>query len=183
MRKQSPFIVPLRGIPAEGLELDLELPAALVGAALAGTGVQPDSARLRARVELEKAGPDVFARGEIAGEIVMPCSRCVGPARQPLAAPFELTFLPAGAVARTEEGEVELGPADLDVATYVDEQIDLEEALRAELLLALPIAPLCRDDCKGLCARCGKDLNEGPCACPPEPKDDRWAALRSVKLD
>ena len=78
---------------------------------------------------------------------------------------------------------MELGPADLDVATYVDEQIDLEEALRAELLLALPIAPLCRDDCKGLCARCGKDLNEGPCACPPEPKDDRWAALRSVKLD
>jgi uncharacterized protein len=52
--------------------------------------------------------------------------------------------------------------------------------IREELILAVPEYVLCREECRGLCPRCGKDLNEGPCACRPEP-DPRWAALEALK--
>ena len=72
------------------------------------------------------------------------------------------------------------------------EEIDLEQSLREQLILSLPYAPLCKENCRGLCSRCGADLNAGDCKCPPEPKDSpqsdapvvdkRWAALKNVKL-
>ena len=51
------------------------------------------------------------------------------------------------------------------------------------LLVALPLKPLCREDCAGLCPQCGANLNEGPCGCEPDTEDDRWAALRELKLE
>ena len=62
------------------------------------------------------------------------------------------------------------------------ESLDVTEDLREDLLCELPAYPLCRSDCKGLCARCGKDLNDGPCACPPPPADDAWTALDGLVL-
>jgi uncharacterized protein len=62
------------------------------------------------------------------------------------------------------------------------ENIDLRPAVRDQWLLSVPRFALCREECKGLCARCGADLNEGPCNCPPEPEtDNRWDALRAAR--
>jgi len=62
------------------------------------------------------------------------------------------------------------------------ESVDLTEDIREDLLLGLPNFPLCSPDCKGLCPRCGRDLNRGPCGCPAAPPDRRWAALGGLKL-
>ena len=65
----------------------------------------------------------------------------------------------------------------------VHDQVDHEPLAREAVLLELPQAPLCRDDCRGLCATCGADLNEGPCGCVPEDRDARWAALDALRPD
>ena len=57
------------------------------------------------------------------------------------------------------------------------DRVDLEPLARESLILDLPLAPLCRDDCRGLCPTCGADLNQGACDCPVETVDPRWAAL------
>jgi uncharacterized protein len=98
-----------------------------------------------------------------------------------MSAPFELTFVPAGAEAEAE-AELEVTEDLADLATYENDEVDLEETLREELLLALPMAHHCREACKGLCPSCGKNWNEGPCDCRPSPSDDRWAALKNVKV-
>jgi uncharacterized protein len=66
---------------------------------------------------------------------------------------------------------------------YEGELVDLSPPLRERLLLSLPTLPLCRDDCRGLCARCGSDLNAGPCGCAAEAGDPRLAVLRTLRRD
>jgi uncharacterized protein len=174
---QSPFAVHLREITGPGIQRAYDLTGEFATETLDGTEAR--ATRLGADVSLQKTERDVFVRGKIAGDLVVACSRCAAEAKLALDAKFDATYMPVDEV---EEPGVDLSPEDADVRTYVDDEIDLKEMLREELLLALPIAPLCREDCKGLCPRCGKDWNEGPCDCPPEPKDDRFAALRNVKL-
>jgi uncharacterized protein len=107
----------------------------------------------------------------------------VTPATLLIDAPFVVTFVPAGSTAESDGGdEVEVSGEMADVITYDEDFVDLEETLREEVLLALPIAHVCDEACKGLCARCGKNLNEGTCDCKPDQPEDRWAALKNIKL-
>jgi len=76
---------------------------------------------------------------------------------------------------------VELEENDLDVFPYDGETVDLEPLIREQFVLAVPYAPLCREDCRGLCAQCGADKNVAPCACD-KPLDPRFAALQGLKL-
>jgi uncharacterized protein len=62
------------------------------------------------------------------------------------------------------------------------DRVDLEPLARESLILDLPLVPLCREDCRGLCPTCGKDLNEGHCGCLPAAADVRWAALDVLRL-
>ena len=71
---------------------------------------------------------------------------------------------------------------DGDEYPLVEGQVDLEPLIRDVVVLAMPFAPLCRPECRGLCARCGGDLNLGACTCPPE-ADPRWAPLADLELD
>lgn len=158
-----------------------DLSGAFAEAAFEGTEVDTTRSTVAAELDLYRTGHEVVARGTVSGELIAICSRCAADARVTLASPLEVVFVPRGAES-AEVVEDEIGDVP-DVVHYDDETIDLAETLREELLLALPIAPLCREDCKGLCARCGHDLNEGPCACPQEPKDDRWSGLKNLKLD
>ncbi|MBI4509084.1 MAG: DUF177 domain-containing protein [Deltaproteobacteria bacterium] len=187
MREENPMIVHLREIPRDGLRLEFDLSGDFAREALVETEAEADSARLHAEAELEKILPNVSLRGHLRGEVTIPCSRCTAPARLDIDVPLRMIFVPRGegeGEATPGEPEIEGEPAeeDLDLATYSNDRLDLGQVLREQLLLQLPIAHLCRDDCKGLCPQCGKDLNEGPCGCPPASKDERWAALRQVKL-
>jgi uncharacterized protein len=188
-RRESPYVVELRDIPPEGKQLALSPDADFVRAALADEPLTWSPSQLRVDVQLFKTGAEVVARGTLRGAMSTECSRCTAPSTQRLDETFDLTFVPAGRAAASESaggGEHEMQPGEAELCTYVDEAIDLEAPLREQLILALPYAPLCKDDCRGLCPRCGKDLNEGPCECAgdaPDPvKPDRWAALKNIKL-
>lgn len=123
----------------------------------------------------------VLVRGRLSTRMQVPCARCLEPAVTDLGVDLvehfrPTVYLPGGPL-------VEPDP-EADVATWIDErhQLDLSEVLRQALLLAVPAHPLCREDCRGLCPRCGQNLNEGPCGCAPEP-DPRWQALRALLDD
>jgi uncharacterized protein len=180
MRDVSPFAVSRRDIPPEGLSRHLVLSGGWAERILTEVDAEATTGGLGADVLLVRADQDIHADGKLVGEVTMRCGRCLAPARIVIASSFHMTFVPSGDEKVAPE-EVEVSDDMVDVKEYDGVVVDLEDTLREELLLTLPFAPVCRDDCKGLCPRCGSDLNEGPCPCPP-PTDERWTGLKGVKL-
>jgi uncharacterized protein len=116
--------------------------------------------------------------GTVTSELELACSRCLEPFRLPVAAPFDLRYLPASAASTDAEREVD--DEDLETSYYENDAIDLNELLREQFYLALPMKPLCVDDCRGLCAQCGTNLNTGSCDCAPVWEDPRLAPLKNL---
>ncbi len=112
-------------------------------------------------------------------ELELTCSRCLEPFRIAVNAPFDLRFHPAAEMTTAEEREVQ--DEDLETSYYRDDQIDLNELLREQFYLALPMKPLCQDGCRGLCPQCGTNLNGAGCQCSPGWEDPRLAPLRALK--
>jgi len=113
---------------------------------------------------------------EMAGE----CDRCLGRARFPLDARFDLFYRPMSFIAREEEVEIDEGEAE--IGFYEGGGLELEDILREQVLLALPMQRVCRDDCKGICPVCGQNRNETACDCKVDTAADRWGALRNLEL-
>jgi uncharacterized protein len=109
----------------------------------------------------------------------VPCSRCLEPMMLPVDAAFDLRYQPH--TTNTGEGEREIEEDDLTTAFYQHDEIDLEQLMREQFYLALPMKPLCSEDCKGLCAICGTNLNKGTCDCKREFEDPRFDALRQLR--
>lgn len=115
---------------------------------------------------------------QLKGQVEIRCARCLQPFRLPVHLQISEEFRTGPATA----GAAEL-QSDKDGSTFVqveDGAIPVDEVVRQHLLLALPMKPLCREDCAGLCPRCGANLNEGACQCQPEAGDPRFAALRKL---
>ena len=90
-----------------------------------------------------------------------------------------MRYLPASELSSDDERE--LAEEDVDISYYRDDQIDLTELLREQFYLAVPMKPLCREDCRGLCPSCGTNRNTGTCQCQPaETVDERLAPLRKI---
>lgn len=126
--------------------------------------------------------------GRIRASLELACSRCLEPFAFPIDAPFDLRYLPqhmnmgGGGEADEDDAEAEeVGGDDLTTAFYRDDQIDLVQLVREQLFLALPMKPLHREDCRGLCPSCGTNLNETTCACQTAWEDPRLAPLRALK--
>jgi uncharacterized protein len=117
--------------------------------------------------------------GQVRTELELSCSRCLEPFVMPVDAPFDIRYLPASEAGGDDERAVT--EEDLETSVYRDDQIDLNELLREQFYLALPMKPLCRDDCRGLCAQCGTNLNTGTCDCAPVWEDPRLAPLKDIK--
>ena len=109
----------------------------------------------------------------------VPCSRCLEPMVLPVDAAFDLRYQPH--TVNTGEGEREIEEDDLTTAFYQKDEIDLEQLMREQFYLALPMKPLCSEDCKGLCSMCGTNLNKGTCDCKREFEDPRFDALRQLR--
>jgi len=119
----------------------------------------------------------VHIAGSFPYRATIPCSRCLAPASVAGEAQFSLNFFPSSSAPDEEEQEVALEETE-DI--YTEEDSVTPEALVAQqLYLELPEKVLCREECRGLCLRCGADLNAGPCPCPPE-GDERWGGLKSL---
>ena len=148
-------------------------------------GEQDDAYRVVAPVdlafEIHKDKDKFRLVGTVKTELELPCSRCLEPYRLVVDVPFDLRYLPASEASAEAEREIE--EEDLGVSYYRDEQIDLNELLREQFYLALPMKPLCQEDCKGLCSQCGTNLNTGTCSCAAEWVDPRLAALKALKRE
>jgi uncharacterized protein len=122
---------------------------------------------------------DIRLRGRLTTGLEMQCARCVEPVAQNISRDFELLYRPLG----TDAGRDELSvtDAEAEIGYYQGDGILLEDVLREQVLLALPLKVTCREDCKGLCPHCGKNLNEGQCTCAVAVEDPRWAALKEVR--
>jgi uncharacterized protein len=104
----------------------------------------------------------------------VPCGRCGGESDLQVEATWETMYRPGP---EGSAGEIREGEEGQEWVLFEGNQIDLRPAALEALSLALPMRPLCRPDCRGLCPACGQDLNEGVCECRVEPVDHRWATL------
>jgi uncharacterized protein len=122
--------------------------------------------------------------GTVATTLELACSRCLEPFTLPVDAGFDLRYLPEGTAAPEagEDEDEEGGARDDDAATtfYRDEEIDLGALLREQFYLALPMKPLCREACKGLCPQCGVNLNTESCSCSRRWEDPRLSGLKAL---
>jgi uncharacterized protein len=117
---------------------------------------------------LEWVSDGLLATGTVEGAWEGPCRRCLAPLQGTLRADVQELF--------------ESRPRDGESYRLGHDRVDLEPLARESLVLDLPLAPLCRADCRGLCPTCGADRNLGDCACPPAEPDARWAALDVLRL-
>ena len=119
-------------------------------------------AGLRYDLTARRIGRELLVRGRLEQDFDAVCSRCGGD--------FDFT----------------VKVPDFTVSVETDEKtefVDLTEELRESIILGLPTYPVCREDCRGVCPQCGKNLNEGPCACVPECRDERWSVLDSLRKE
>ncbi|HEX9188317.1 MAG TPA: DUF177 domain-containing protein [Vicinamibacteria bacterium] len=176
------LLIDIPRIPPEGLELDEALEAAALHLeGDAEVSLRPGG-RLLARVD-HVDGTTVHLRGRLSGTVDVDCARCLE--RYPFAVGQELDlfYMPRGAgPEEAEEEEIELDDHEVVVGYYDGDRLDLGEVLREHVLLVLPLKPLCREDCRGLCPRCGANRNAAACGCAPEeePGDPRLEVLRRL---
>ena len=138
-------------------------------------------------VDVQKDANKVRLVGRVKATLELECGRCLDPFTIQVDAPFDMLYLPVGTLpaAKAVDGEDEtaIEEDDLGVAYYKDDQIDLGELMREQFYLALPMKPLCRPDCRGLCSICGKNRNRELCACEPKWTDPRMAELKKLLPD
>lgn len=128
-------------------------------------------------IRLMRTGDGVLVQGRLQAEMTQPCVRCLEPVVVSLDVALEEIFSPTLDVITGQA----IVPEEDDQALWIDEHhiLDLREVLRQNVLVAMPLHPLCREDCRGLCSSCGQNLNEGNCNCEPDP-DPRWASLAAL---
>jgi len=119
--------------------------------------------------------------GGVKTTLELPCSRCLEAFLSPVDSQFDLRYQPCAP--DTAEGEREIQEDDLTTAFYEHDAIDLGQLMREQFYLALPMKPLCADQCRGLCPMCGTNLNRGTCECKRGWEDPRLAVLRSLKSE
>lgn len=141
----------------EGSQLPLDAPVeVLAEATMTGTG-------------------QVVVRGTARTTLGTQCSRCLDPIRVEIELPLALVW--------SVPDELDDEDSELRVLDPKATELEVGDAVREELILAVPAYPVCRVDCRGLCPRCGGDRNEVACECKLEEPDPRWEALRSMKTD
>lgn len=157
-------------IPEEGLNLELEETPQLEGIRI----TKP----FKAILSIKKSGMEVLIKGIVSGEVELQCSRCLKEYIMPVKTTVEVSYHPIEEI--NKEELVELKRNEMDVDFYRDSEIDTENIIRDQILLAIPMKPLCSEDCKGLCPICGVNLNEESCSCSKNEIDPRLSVLQSL---
>ena len=137
-------------------------------------GTYPVLAKKPVELTITNTGDKVL---ELAGTgkitVGIPCDRCL----ETVAVEISLEFKKKLDMKLSDEERVN----DLDESSYLTGMnLDVDRLVYLEVLICWPLKVLCKEDCKGICSRCGKNLNEGPCGCKEEPKDPRMAAISDI---
>jgi DUF177 domain-containing protein len=122
---------------------------------------------------------DIRVRGDLSTQLELACARCLEPVKLDVERSFDLLYRPLGADAG--RAELSVTAAEAEISYYEGEGLLLEDMLREQVLLSVPLKAICREDCEGLCPHCGKNLNSGQCSCTDQMEDPRWAALKEIR--
>jgi len=136
------------------------------------------------QLRLQKTGQIVEVDGQMQARVKLTCGRCLQPFESDLLTDFSLTFTPQAAQRDAlEDEEVELDADELGLIYYKEETLDLLQPLQEQIIMALPISPVCDVGCLGLCSECGCDLNKESCDCEKQSFNNKFAALAELKTD
>lgn len=165
-------------IPEGGLSVDLSEDGKNIES-LAGALDFKIIPPVNAHMDVTKTDGNVYIAGEINAKVLVNCSRCLKEFEHAVKSDIASFF-----TGKKEEGrEKELKPADMDINYLEGREIDTDEMLLGQISLDVPVKPLCNQDCKGLCPRCGADMNLGECGCGKDDKTDpRFAMLKDFKV-
>ena len=177
------MLISLRELAVHPVEFQQQFAPGTIDLGAEMRQAEPLVASGRAQLVQEHRGPrqvldDVRLTGQLATQVEIQCARCLEPVRRAVQRDFELLYRPLGADRGKEEAAV--SPDESEIGYYQGEGLVLEDVLREQLLLAAPMRAVCRDDCKGLCPQCGRNLNTAKCDCPPPQADPRWKALKDL---
>lgn len=163
----------VRSLEREAATVDAVLPAT-DGVWMEEDILRPVGEGVRVTGRLSSAGSDrYYFSGHLSGATAQECRRCLTPTQSVVEADVHVLFAAPG-------GEDDDDPDVFLLEGARGDMIDLTPAVREQWLLEVPRFAECRPDCKGLCLKCGADLNAGACGCAPEP-DARWDALRKIR--
>lgn len=122
---------------------------------------------------------DIRVVGKFATTVEVRCARCLEPVENAVAESFDLLYRPQGVDARGDDASI--GRAETEIGYYQGDGLLLEDVIKEQILLALPVKQVCRPDCKGLCPHCGRNLNVESCDCAATVSDPRWTALEDIR--
>jgi len=178
------MLIEIRELEAHPIDFDEELAPASVD--LGPDWRQTGSLKAAGRAQLveehhgkHKLIKDIRVAGKLKTRIETACARCLEPVQQDIARDFDLLYRPQGSDAG--QPETPITTAEAEVSYYQGEGLLLEDMLREQILLGAPLRAICREDCKGLCSTCGKNLNTEQCGCSQVVEDDRWSALKDIR--
>jgi uncharacterized protein len=136
---------------------------------------------VQGKVRLMRTNRSILVRGTLETDVELTCSRCLGQFKCLLKMNLEEEYYPTADV----DTGVAIAVPDEPGCFTIDQNhiLDLTEAVRQYALLALPMKPLCKENCAGLCPFCGQNLNRGPCGCLVKSADPRWAELSKLKKE
>ena len=174
----------IRELEAHAVDFDEQLAPGVIDF---GAGVRQNgnlAASGRAQLVREHHGKyqqinDIRVAGEFSTRVELPCARCLEPVSCTVSKKFDLLYRPQGSDAGKEE--LSVTAAEAEVGYYQGEGLLLEDVLREQVLLAIPLKTICREDCKGLCPHCGKNLNVDQCNCAEPMEDPRWSVLKDIR--
>lgn len=127
----------------------------------------------------QKIIQDIRVNGSLSGKMELLCARCLDPVLREVAREFDLLYRPLGVDAGPAERAV--SATEAEVSYYQGDGLLLEDVVREQVLLALPLKVVCREDCRGFCPKCGTNLNQQQCTCEDHVEDPRWAALKDIR--
>ena len=165
-------------IPDEGFDIDYQEPTEsfdyLKHEEKGAGGIV--SGPVHVKLLAKKTSGGVAINGRLQGNISVSCSRCLVKTTLDIGHDFFYECLPAEAMEEKEE----LSSDSVDIHYYTGGEIDITALAQEQLTLVLPMRPLCKEDCKGLCPECGANLNMGDCGCQKGPVDLKFAALKKL---
>lgn len=163
--------ITVSSIPEAGIEKELRLPVDLGDIKL--------KEDVQVFLMVSKSGSKVLVEGQFTSVIFLVCSRCLREFSFPIKNNFSMEYTPYRELSK--EKEHELKREELDISFYHNDEINIEDLIREQIFLFVPMKPLCKSDCQGICPQCGANLNEMSCGCSSEKIDLRLTPLKKLR--
>jgi uncharacterized protein len=174
------MIIDLKSIPGEGIKIfEFTLGKDWWAPEKNNDQIEAIETPINVKIEIYRVGQKYVLNGAFKGALRVVCDRCLDTYSQEVSSKFNSFLTPSPEDA--EKVELELMEDDMEVAFIKDDEVDLHHIIREQLYLSLPIKCLCRNNCLGLCAKCGCNLNENTCECIREQGHPGFAVLNKLK--